>query len=339
MSWCLYRGTIENDEKVVITKTWPIKHTGAKVRELPKSVDLIDQLRRRSDLIDDSTELLPLGRVASIDGARPADATAKFLVRSESGNCGFLTVSGEGNPDLVARATRNIKNVRRKLSDRYAEPIVEPLETGVALGFSFAVWPMLATFPQGKLARFLAKRRLGPDILDWLHGLCAETVTCTKADEREKIAANLMLLHDDQRHPGYVRRTAAAAAERLASGQWAPVQCVQHSDLWLGNVMIAPRGSAWSFAVIDWAGATVSGYPFFDLCRFGISSNPPWRLIQENLQRHLDHFDFDRADVVPYVLCALGQMQSDLEFFPEDLFREMVVETTGFATELAGTGS
>lgn len=306
---------------------------------LPKSVDLIDQLRRRSDLIDDATEIQPLIPRSSTDAAVPADATSKFIVRLKSGNSCFLIVSGMGNPDLVARATRNIRDIRRKLSDRYADPIIEPLETGVALGYSFAIWPMLAAFPQGRLTRFLAKRRLEPDILDWLHGLCAETLTHTKPDARAQIAANLMLLHDDERHPIHVRRTAADVAERLAAGKWAPVQCVQHSDLWLGNIMIAPRGSLWSFAFIDWAGATVSGYPFFDLFRFCISSNTPRWLIEESLQRQLDDFDFDRADIASYVLCALGQMQSNLEYFPEELFREMVVETTSFSFRLAGVVS
>lgn len=298
--------------------------------------DMRDQLSQSSALINNSATIELFGGGVPTDRPAPADATIKLIVRLDCGKTKFVTISGEGNPDLVARATRNIRDVRSKLSNRYAEPIVEPLETGVVNGLSFAVWPFLAEFPQGKLSRYIAKHRVRPNVLDWLYGICAETHTPTNVDERQQIATNLALLHDDRHHPDHVRKAAAGAAERLASGQWLPVQCVQHSDLWLGNIMIAPPGSVMSFKVIDWAGATCTGYPFFDLFRFAISSNAPSQLIQKNLQLQLDQFGFNRVDIASYVLCALGQMQSNLEHFPEKIFRDMVVRTTNSTLKSTG---
>lgn len=247
----------------------------------------------------------------------------------------FVTVSGDGNPDLVARAVRNIRQIRAHLSALSAGPIVEPLQTSEVRGRSFAIWPMLGQFPEGRVKRYLVKRALRQQVLDWLASLLIETKAETDAQERDAIARNLTRMAEDTKHPDSLRRAAAQANARLADGRWVPVTCVQHSDLWLGNIMIAPPGSPQPFSVIDWAGASSRGFPFFDLCRFAISSNAPSRLVATHVGRQRRILEADRADVVSYVLSALGQMQSDLEHFPEELFRSMASETTEFAQQFS----
>jgi hypothetical protein len=294
------------------------------------SDDLADLLLQRSELINRSgtTEVVT---VESATGAQaPSDATIKLIHTSVDGKPIFVTVSGDGNPDLVARATRNIQDVRGQLSERWAEPVVKPLETGMVQGRSFAVWPMLSEFPERRVPRYLAKRRIRPEVFYWLSAVLAETHIHTTAADRQVISANLAILLEDRRHPDHLRRAADISANRLATGSWVPVHCVQHSDLWMGNIMVAPTGSLTSFSLIDWAGATIRGYPFFDLCRFAISSNAPSRLVKKHVISQLGQLNADSVDVTSYVLCALGQMQSHLEFFPEKLFREMALETTDF---------
>jgi hypothetical protein len=298
--------------------------------------DLTNQLCQISKLIDQSGTIESVvTQAATADSPVAADATTKLVFTSAQDVPMFVTVSGDGNPDLVARATRNIKKVRRQLSERYAEPVVEPLEAGMVLGRSFAVWPMLDQFPQGRVPRYLAKRRIRPNVLDWLSGILDETHIQTNADDRRLIATNLALLYDDRRHQDHVRRAAESAADSLASGRWVPVHCVQHSDLWMGNIMIAPAGSSMSFTLVDWAGATTTGYPFFDLCRFAISNNTPSRLIKKHVACQLRRLDSNSNRIGFNVLCALGQMQSRLEHFPESLFRKMALETTNFSLNLS----
>ena len=299
-----------------------------------RSEVLIDALRRCSELSEQSGAIERVASGSAPLFSEPADATVKLVCVSDNGPSYFVTVSGDGNPDLVARATRNIQQIRRLLSERAAEPVLEPLETGVVLGRSFAVWPMLPVFPQGRVPRYLAKRLIRPDMLDWISEVYDETHTCANAVERQVIAANLTKLIEDRHHPDRLRKAAERAAERLEAEQWAPFHCVQHSDLWLGNVMLAPAGSSRSFCVIDWAGASCKGYPFFDLFRFALSANLSHRLVKARVKRQLGQQGADPVDGVSHVLCAVGDMQAQLEFFPEELFRRMAVETTDFALKV-----
>jgi hypothetical protein len=100
--------------------------------------------------------------------------------------------------------------------------------------------------------------------------------------------------------------------------------------------MLAPSASLQSFCVIDWAGARCKGYPFFDLFRFALSSNPSLRVVRSHVRRQLAQIEADPVDATSSVLCALGETQAQLEFFPEQLFRQMAVETTDFALRVCG---
>ncbi|NUH65497.1 hypothetical protein HTT03_09385 [Sulfitobacter sp. S0837] len=297
------------------------------------SETLVNALRRCSELID-RAGALELIVPETAPRSPPADATIKLIFVSEGRPSLFITVSGAGNPDLVARAVRNIEGIRGLLSERSAEPVLEPLETGVVLGRSFAVWPMLSDLPQGRVPRYLAKQLIRPDVFDWLSDVFAETHAYATAAERQVIAGHLTKLIEDTAHPDLLRRSADRAAERLENGRWVPVHCVQHSDLWMANVMLAPAGSSRSFCVIDWAGANCKGYPFFDLFRFALSSNPAMRLVKVHVREQLDQIEAEPVDAVSCVLCALGATQAQLEFFPEDLFRRMAVETIDFALKV-----
>ncbi|MFC6638105.1 DUF1679 domain-containing protein [Sulfitobacter sp. JBTF-M27] len=154
-------------------------------------------------------------------------------------------------------------------------------------------------------------------------------------EAQESLAADVILLAENSNLPGRVKQTAAETSEQLRLGRWRPVQTVQHSDLWMGNIMYAPRGSAWSFSVIDWAGATVNGFPFFDFCRFCLSCSTSAHLTRRKLLRLLAALELEHDAVVPHVLCSLARMQRNLENFPEELFCEMVAQTTRFAFDLA----
>lgn len=302
--------------------------------QIPDRNDLVDLLKHQSAVID-RTRAIPMFRPAgSLDADALADSTSKHIVHLEDGQKGFLIVSGHGNPDLVARGVRNINATRQQVSARTAAPVIAPIDEGVVMGMSYAIWPMLIPVPSGKLRSYLIRRKLDPVVLNWLHALCAETKTELVDLERDGLSACLELLAQDHKHSSLIRKAAETAARRLADRAWTPVHCVQHSDLWMGNVMLAPKEIEADFAVIDWAGANLSGFPFIDLCRFAISSRIPSSLVLDAVRRELNALDCAPEDVMSYVLGALGQIQSNLEFFPEDLFRGMFAETTGFAARV-----
>ena len=56
--------------------------------------------------------------------------------------------------------------------------------------------------------------------------------------------------------------------------------------------------------------------------------------MKARVKRQLGQQGADPVDGVSHVLCAVGDMQAQLEFFPEELFRRMAVETTDFALKV-----
>ncbi|MEQ9258496.1 MAG: phosphotransferase [Roseovarius sp.] len=293
--------------------------------------DLIDALRAGSALIGDAAKIARLPGDAEKGAGKAADATAKYTVQLASGERTFLIVSSAGNPDLAARAARNIAAIRARLSPATAAPVAEPLETGTAQGLSYTLWPMLTPWPEGRLTRFIAKRRTEPQVLAWLLALMRETKAPMTEASKARALHYLARVEGDTAHSDAARRCAGEAAGRIAQGHWAPVTCVQHSDLWLGNVMLAPEGARGGFRVIDWAGARLEGYPFFDLGRFAISCGTSGARLRRAIMEGLRACDSACPGITPYVLCALGQIGDDLEHFPEAMFRAMLRDTVAFS--------
>ena len=301
-------------------------------------VNMLEQLKSKSTVIDSLSPIesvygneLPASEVV-------ADATSKYLVKLSSGERGFLIVSGAGNPDLVARAARNISLIRGMVSDRCAEPIIPPLEVGEIKGSSFAIWPMLGTLPRGRLKKYLVKRQLSPAVLNWLYCLCDETLSKPNSSELKATESQLLTLADDKNSLDIVRRAAADAATKMNFGTWTPYKCVQHSDLWMGNVLIPPRKSIWPFSVVDWAGANASGFPFFDFIKFSESNNLSRKLVRRKMSRYVSDMGFGFSQVLPYTACALAQIHSDLEYFPESMFKSMAGNIIKFADDIIGRG-
>lgn len=295
---------------------------------------LLDALRAKSALIGDANGIDHLEGDTPHSPGKPRHTTAKYPLQLASGARAFLIVSGEGNPGLAARAARNIAAIRARLTPATAAPIVEPLEAGEAMGRSYTLWPMLRPWPEGRIARYLAKRRNEGPILNWLLSLMRETHEPMDATRRQKALHYLALLEGDTWHPDQVRSKAADAAGHIEKGNWSPISCVQHSDLWLGNIMRPPRGAAATFSVIDWPGARLDGYPFFDMCRFAISCGTSQARIRRAAAAGLRECDPASRRLTPYVLCALGQIQDNLEHFPETMFRAMLCETAAFSMKI-----
>lgn len=83
------------------------------------------------------------------------------------------------------------------------------------------------------------------------------------------------------------------------------------------------KRNAYGFYAIDWAGATTSGRPFFDLLAFGMSCGlTPAALMSQAVAR-CQSIKCERRDVLPYFLAALGAIGMDLEHFPESRYVAM----------------
>ena len=133
-----------------------------------------------------------------------ADSTTKFKVVLPGYDRGFLIVSGPGNPDLVARAARNIAHARKVVSPSCARSILEPLSTGSIVGLSFAMWPARPPLlGGGRISNFIARQRYSGRVIDWLvefaRSSATEADTNRVMNDLGHVAANLSLPKDMRR--------------------------------------------------------------------------------------------------------------------------------------------
>ena len=259
---------------------------------------------------------------------RLPDATSKYVVRMSDGPNLFLLVSGEGNRHLVSRAVANIQAARAAVSPGIAAHILDTVAAGEAMGTSYAVWMQQRDFPTaGRLQRFLARRRYAEPILDWAEGLARDTLA---EGDPDAFAASLRAIEAEGGFGPAMREDARRARARMEAGTWRPRHCLQHGDLWIGNVVLsdAPNGPA--FSVIDWAGMERNGYPFYDLARMLLSLRAGSRLARGRIARLCDLVGCAPEDAVSYALAALGHVGRHLEHFPPDLYRSMAAEVHGF---------
>lgn len=252
-----------------------------------------------------------------------ADATLAAALTLPDGAARVLLVSNARFPDAVAEAVAKIGSLRARLSPGVAARLLEPLAEGRRDGRSYALFPMLAPIAEGGLRGRLEKTLVAPAVVGWLARLAEETrAPCPPAARAALFEAPLACVADEAGHPEPLRRAAerhlGALPERL-------VTVAEHGDFWTGNVLLAPApvpllaAARGAFAVIDWRGARLEGYPFADLLRFCMSSGDalslrPRRAFAAQARR----LGMGAGEVPLYVLAAIGRGGLDPGEFPRD---------------------
>ena len=110
---------------------------------------------------------------------------------------------------------------------------------------------------------------------------------------------------------------------QLQNGEWQPQFVLAHNDLWLGNVLHAPAGGKYPFAIIDWLGASTRGYAIYDLVRLAQSTGLARNAIAVELESHRALLECRREQLQFYLLAALGSILLNLEAFPRERFNVM----------------
>lgn len=259
------------------------------------------------------------------NGITLEDSTTKLTV--SIAGCGekFILLSGAGNPALVQRACENIKAVRACLPPPLKSPVLAPDAAGIVGGLSYAVWPRHTPLSRNRIIHALEKRRLTPRLFDWLYDVCRASMRepLNAQERRAGFEAPLEFLQRDSRQCVPIRKAADAALQRLTSGQWSPYFCIQHSDFWFGNILKPARrrtDEETSFFIIDWGGARLKGYPLIDMAQLSVSLGAGRRRYDMEAKRYGVTLDCAPDDMRSYLLCALGALGGNLEYFPEDRY-------------------
>ncbi|HQN64309.1 MAG TPA: phosphotransferase [Methylophilus sp.] len=275
---------------------------------------------------EDQIQLLDKGNI------NLPDTTVKCVISNPAGSDYFMLVSAPNGTSGIARAVENIKKIKSLLPQDFAGTLLSPLSAGEINHRSCAVWALHEPFMPSsqmlfRLRRILYRRRF----LDWAYDFCAHTLSTPSGQESllSGFIRPLRQVMARETFPALMREHAKIAIQRIECKQWQPKHCVQHGDLWYGNILLPNKKykNEANLYVIDWGSANMYGYPIFDFARLAIAMNSNRRVLRPYIDKFTQLLGCERPDISAYMLCAIGDMATKLEHFPEDQFHLMSIGT------------
>lgn len=269
------------------------------------------------------------------------DAPSRTCIRDKQGRAvAVMAVSSRVDPEQVARSLANAKGAREMLGPDLGSVILEPIAEGSYEGLTYALWQWRRSLSGSRIMAFLQKRRARKRVLAWLREVTAVTCRPVAEDQLEPAYRRpLEALARDEAMSEGLRGAAATGLRRLADGSWQPCFVLEHGDFWLGNVLY-PRlrfnreGHTRGFVLIDWAGARLQGYPFYDLLRLALSSGLRPAQLRKEALLHCASLGCEPGDAFSYLVAGLGASGLDLGHFPPDRYHA-IAETAYRTLEAA----
>lgn len=270
------------------------------------------------------------------------DAPIKFILPGvKPDNDAVLMVSNNKFPDFVDRAVVNSLQAQRNLSSRAAVVVLSPIYEGRFLNLSYAVWQKHRPLSKVKLFRKFQKIRLESKIFLWLHQIAKDTVVhdLEKSTIDNCIRAPLECIESNSKLSSGLRQNAEQALQYLGSGRWNPVSILQHSDFWLGNILLlknTPRSSMnyYGFCVIDWGGAQYNGVPVIDMVRYSVSANVTAQKARSELLKYTNTVQILPDELTYYLLISLGRIGLNLEQFPKNRYLDSCEKNFAYMQKL-----
>lgn len=243
-----------------------------------------------------------------------ADATLKFTLGGPPAQF-ILIISNPSAPLMVRRNVDKMRMARSLLSDQPREAIELPLIEGEHEDRSYALWRMQKPLSANRVLRRIQKMMICPSVLRWINDIARDSFHFGNSAQLVSYVERLLSVSG---LPDHIKASAIVSRSGFLTGEIAPIMVLEHGDLWIGNVLRA--ASPTGFIVIDWAGATGDGLPFFDLVRFACSIGSSSNQLRRLLRRYGDLIQCSSATAMPYILAGLGRLHLELEHFPESGF-------------------
>jgi hypothetical protein len=272
-------------------------------------------------------------------------ATSYFVPGVVAADDSILKISNSQFPDSVEQESKKARLARGILSGDLAEAIPSALFEGRLAGRSFAIWPKYRPISGYKIVRAAQKRLLYDDVFAWLRGVAEASIDRKLTADAIVRRCRLPLEHiRAHRQLGEeIRSLAHQALQRLDEGDWHPVSILQHSDLWLGNILLPirkPRNDKFPFFVIDWGGSVIDGAPALDMVRFCMSANVNLRRAHREFLYYASAIQISLEELVFEIVVGLGLIGTNLNEFPEDRFVDLCksifdfLRTVGFSASV-----
>jgi hypothetical protein len=270
---------------------------------------------------------LPLRRLV-------ADYCEKYIVIDREGvPAAFVVVSPASHPDSVAEAARATDAVCQALGPDLADAVLKPHHVGTMAGCSYSISAYCQPMSGNRWLSRWQRFRMAPAILAWLARVTRETARDV-SDADSQLRRPLETLAKHASVTAGTRQHAGAALQALDRGEWRPRSVVAHNDLWFGNFVQRPaaKGATTPFYVIDWAGGSPAGMPFYDLVRISRSLSAGGARVRGEVRKHCDALRCTPADVPHYLSAAFGTLACHLGEWPEQQFARAADECLQYAS-------
>ena len=252
------------------------------------------------------------------------DSVDVFVVRTRPrSDDSVLILSAARYPESVIAAADRAARIADNLPPDLAETVLQPEYRGRHNGRSFAIYPCLGTLSRNRLVRFVQKRLLRGNVLDWTleFAACSRRPVEEPEQLEERFLSPLAYLAEEAGASDALRHAASKAAQSLQEPGFVPVSVAQHGDFWQDNILLnhgwpSRRGRRFAFSVIDWGASEPSGYPFIDFLRYGLSSTRNTAWITAGLRAQRERLNLPREAVLPHVCAGIGWLGMHRGQFP-----------------------
>ena len=241
-----------------------------------------------------------------------SDATQKFLVYT-TGNKqpkAFVLVSPAIKPNAIKNGHMKLLSLTNNLGAQLAQNILMPLEVGDSGGLSYSISayhrPLHTTF----LLKHIDNWRVCASLVNWVINVAKATkVKATIAEVEAEFTQPLTVLSQANGVKQAYKNNILEAIEAINNGAWQPYFVSAHNDLWRGNVLNCNNTK---FVLIDWDGATLKGYAFYDLVRVADSFNLNKAKFQLALQQYCGVMQCNQQQAKYYLISAFAFLNANL---------------------------
>jgi hypothetical protein len=287
----------------------------------------------------------PLNKTAGLPGtvatirhiSKPcmvSDAVASYSFLDADGvPIGVAQVSDASAPTMVSRGMNSAVAARQILGAELRDSVIEPLCGGEIDGRTYVIWPWRRPMELRGWAWRMSRSNIRRSIRNWLRQIVRIAAAGGRSDEvGERYGEILNTVTKSDVFSLGQQHVAEIAIRRLHSGRWQPQSIMDHNDLWRGNVHwnVDARGRTCgesTIVIIDWYGANMNGFGFYDLVRWAASVGMSSRALSNELQIHAEILGLERRDVGAHLLATLGRLAVHREQFPLEALRKLVSVT------------
>ena len=253
------------------------------------------------------------------------DRTYKYILNLASGKKLFFIISNTNYPKMVENAIVKLKSARCQIDSQNNYVIEKPLLEGSLEKNSYAIWKLRHPISKNRAVRYFQQRIILWKVFDWLSEVASQTLKSDIGIDllQLKFFNPLNAIADNICFKSQIRKVCSYSIRKLEEGLFAPKLTLQHSDFWIGNVLITSNmdlinPNKFGFIIIDWGGYENNGYPFFDLFRFLISCKVNVKVAEILAKKMAKIIGCKVVDIPFYLLCSIGNIYQNLDHFPEE---------------------